>query len=137
MRKLVKDLISARISRRGFLAGMAAASYGASAAKSALAAIEPFLPGGKMPEGYVREVTGTGADLLVEQILETGAKYFFVANGTGLGPISDSLVDHPQLQLRQGLGQNRIRHVQSGRFTSCQFKYVQCNEGQDTTGNVE
>ena len=114
MRKLVKDLISARISRRGFLAGMAAASYGASAAKSALAAIEPFLPGGKMPEGYVREVTGTGADLLVEQILETGAKYFFVANGTGLGPISDSLVDHPQLQLIQATHEGQVLSIADG-----------------------
>jgi len=41
MRKLVNHLIDAKISRRGFLSGMAAASYGAVAAKSALAAVEP------------------------------------------------------------------------------------------------
>lgn len=46
MRELIKDLINDRISRRGFLTSMAVASYSAAAAKSALAAVEPFVPGG-------------------------------------------------------------------------------------------
>jgi secreted PhoX family phosphatase len=57
MRKLVNHLIDAKISRRGFLSGMAAASYGAVAAKSALAAVEPLLPGADMPADYTRTVS--------------------------------------------------------------------------------
>ncbi|MFQ5982344.1 MAG: hypothetical protein ACE5KS_03105, partial [Woeseiaceae bacterium] len=70
MRSLVNELISGRISRRGFLAGMAAASFGSTAARSALAAVEPLVPGSPLPDGYSRTVSGTGADLLVEQMIE-------------------------------------------------------------------
>ncbi len=78
MQKLVNDFISARISRRRFLTGMAAASFTPAAASSALAAVEPLVPGSKIPDGFTRSVTGTGADLLVEQVLEAGARYLFV-----------------------------------------------------------
>jgi thiamine pyrophosphate-dependent acetolactate synthase large subunit-like protein len=115
MRKLVKDLINAKISRRGFLAGMAAASYGATAAKSALAAVEPFIPGSEMPKGYTRTITGTGAELMVEQILETGAKYLFVANGSGLGPICDALVSRPgKLTLIQATHEGQVVSIADG-----------------------
>ena len=58
MRELVNDLVNAKISRRSFLAGMAAASYSATAARSALAAVEPFIPGSELPANYVRTVEG-------------------------------------------------------------------------------
>jgi len=130
MRDLVNDLINAKISRRGFLAGMAAASYGVSAAKSALAAVEPFLPGSTMPEGYTRQVTGTGADLMLDQVLETGAKYMFVGNGTGLGPICDSLVDRPNLQLICATQEGQVISIAdgyakaSGKTGFCMFSRV-------------
>ncbi|MDH3531763.1 MAG: thiamine pyrophosphate-binding protein [Gammaproteobacteria bacterium] len=114
MRDLVKSLIDRKISRRGFLAGMAAASYGATAARSALAAVEPFLPGAAMPDEFTRSVTGTGADLMVEQILETGSKYMFVANGSGLGPICDSIVTHPELQLIQATHEGQVVSIADG-----------------------
>src|SRR5690606_22206195 len=108
MRKLVTDLITGSISRRGFLAGMAAASFAPSAARSALASVAPLVPGSPVPPDYTREVTGTGADLMVEQMLEAGAEYLFVANGSGVGPICDSLVDHPQLQLVQATQEGQV-----------------------------
>ena len=115
MRELVKELINAKISRRGFLAGMAAASYGATAARSALAAVEPFLPGSEMPEGYTRSVTGSGAELMVDQILETGAKYMFIANGSGLGPLVDALVDRPgKLTLIQATHEGQVLSIADG-----------------------
>lgn len=130
MRDLVKDLINAKISRRGFLAGMAAASYGVASAKSALAAVEPYLPGAAMPEGYTRQVTGTGADLMLDQILETGSKYMFVGNGSGLGPICDSLVDRPQLQLICATQEGQVISIAdgyakaSGKTGFCMFSRV-------------
>jgi benzoylformate decarboxylase len=114
MRELVKDLINAKISRRGFLGGMAMASYSAAAARSALAAVEPFIPGGELPSDYVRMATGRAAELLVDQLLETGAKYLFCANGSGLSPICEALVDRPQLQLIQATQEGQVVSIADG-----------------------
>jgi benzoylformate decarboxylase len=101
MRKLVKELFNDKITRRGFLAGMAAAGYSAAAARSALQSVEPFVPGSEVAPKLARQVRGTGGELLVDQIVETGSKYMFVTNGSGLGPLCDALVNRPQLQLIQ------------------------------------
>jgi len=114
MQKLVNELISGRISRRGFLAGMAAASFGSVSAKSALAAVEPMVPGSPLPEGFSRSVTGTGADLIVQQMIETGAEYLFVSNGSGVGPICDALVDNPGLQLIQATQEGQVVSIADG-----------------------
>lgn len=114
MRDLIGDLINANISRRQFLAAMSAASFSTAAAQSALESVAPFVPGSDMPENFTRTVTGTGADLLVEQVLETGAEYLFVSNGSGLGPICDSLVDHPQLQLIQATHEGQLVAIADG-----------------------
>jgi thiamine pyrophosphate-dependent acetolactate synthase large subunit-like protein len=114
MRELVKDLINARISRRGFLSGMAAASYSMAAAKSAMAAVEPFIPGGELPKEYVRTITGTGGDLMLEQMVETGTPYLFCSNGSGLGPIVDALVSRPQIQLIQATQEGQVVAMADG-----------------------
>ena len=114
MRDLVKDIINTNISRRGFLSAMAVASYSASAAKSALAAVEPFIPGGELPEGWTRSVSGTGIDLLHEQILETGAKYMFVTNGSGLGPLCSAMVRKPGLQMIQATHEGQMIAIADG-----------------------
>ena len=114
MRELVSDLISAKISRRQFLAAMSAASFSAASAQSVLESVAPLVPGTELPPDFTRRVTGTGADLLVEQVLETGAEYLFVSNGSGLGPICDSLVDHPQLQLIQATHEGQLVAIADG-----------------------
>ena len=78
MRVLVGDPINAKTPRRQFLAAMSAASFSSAAAQSVFESVAPFVPGSAMPDNFTRTVTGTGADLLVEQVLETGAKYLFV-----------------------------------------------------------
>ena len=114
MRELVKDIINTNTSRRSFLSAMAVASYSAAAAKSALAAVEPFIPGAELPEGWTRTVSGTGVDLLHEQILETGAKYMFVANGSGLGPLCSAMVRNPGLQFIQATHEGQMIAVADG-----------------------
>lgn len=114
MRDLVGELVSGNISRRSFLGGLAAASFAPGAARSALAAVEPLVPGASLPADFTREVTGTGADLLVEQMLEAGADYLFVSNGSGVGPICDSLVDHPGLQLIQATQEGQVVSIADG-----------------------
>ena len=47
MRDLVGDLINAKISRRGFLAGMSAASFSAAAAESAFQSVVALVPLGQ------------------------------------------------------------------------------------------
>jgi benzoylformate decarboxylase len=114
MRTLVKDLFNAKISRRGFVSGMVAASFSPTAAKSALESVAPFVPGSPIPLGYTRTVTGTGADQVVEQVLEAGAKYMFVSNASGVGPICDSIVDHPELQLIQATHEGQVVSIADG-----------------------
>ena len=114
MQKLVRDLLNAKLSRRGFLASMAAAGYSLSAAQSALQSVSPFVPGAKAAEAFTRSVTGTGGDLLAEQIIEAGARYMFVTNGSGLGPLCDALVTRPQIQFIQAVHEGQAVAMADG-----------------------
>ncbi len=117
MRKLVQDLVTSKLSRRGFLASMVAAGYTLSAAQSALQSVSPFVPGAhgaETAESFTRSVTGTGGDLMVEQIIEAGARYLFVTNGSGLGPLCDALVTRPQIQLIQAVHEGQAVAMADG-----------------------
>jgi benzoylformate decarboxylase len=114
MQSLIQQLISGKLSRRGFLAGMVAAGYSASSAKSAMQSAAPVMQGAQVPEGLTRSVKGTGGELMVDQILETGAKYIFVSNGSGLGPLCDALVSRPKLQLIQATHEGQVVAQASG-----------------------
>ena len=114
MQSLVRDLVQRKLTRRGFLSGMVAAGYSAAAARSALASVSPFLEDGAQTGELTRSVTGTGGALLAEQIIETGAKYFFVSNASGLGALCDSLVDRPQIQLIQATHEGQVVAIADG-----------------------
>ncbi len=114
MQRLIDDLIQAKISRRRFLAAMSAASFTTAAAQSALDSVAPLLDAGSLPEGFTRRVTGTGADLMIEQVIATGAEYLFVSNGSGLGPVCDALVDRPELQLIQATHEGQLVAIADG-----------------------
>ncbi len=114
MRDLIGNLLHARISRRGFVGGMLAASFSATAAESALQSVAPLLSAANVPPDSTRTVTGTGADLLLQQLLETDAEFLFVTNGSGLGPVCDALVDHPELQLIQTTHEGQLVAIADG-----------------------
>ena len=114
MRELVGKFLTPKISRRGFVGGMLAASFSATAAESALQSVAPLISGADVLPDLTRPVTGTGADLLVEQVLETGARYLFVSNGSGLGPVCDALVDHSKLQLIQATHEGQLVSIADG-----------------------
>ena len=101
MQDLVRDLVQRKLTRRGFLGGMMAAGYSAATARSALASVSPFVQDAKVAEGLTRSMTGTGGELLTEQLIEAGATYLFVTNASGVGPLCDALVARPQIQLIQ------------------------------------
>ena len=119
MQQLLRDLFDAKLSRRGFVAAMVSAGYSASAAKSALQSAAPFVPGAEPSASMTRIVTGTGGELMTEQVMETGARYMFIANGSGLGPLCDALVTRPQIQL--------IQSVQEGQAVSTADGYARAS----------
>jgi len=114
MQKLLRELFDAKLSRRGFVAAMVSAGYSATAAKSALQSAAPFVQGAEAPSSLTRIVTGTGGDLLAEQVIETGARYMFVANASGVGPLCDALVTRPQLQLVQAVQEGQAVSIADG-----------------------
>jgi benzoylformate decarboxylase len=114
MRQLVKELMNANLSRRGFLTGMVAAGYSVTAAKSALQSVAPFASGAAVPAELTRSFTGTGGELLAEQLIEAGCRYMFVSNGSGLGPLCDALVARPQIQLIQATHEGQVVAIADG-----------------------
>jgi thiamine pyrophosphate-dependent acetolactate synthase large subunit-like protein len=114
MQALVKQLMNNKLSRRGFLTSMIAAGYSAAAAESALSSVAPLTQGAQVAPALTRTVTGTGGELMVDQILETGAKYMFVSNGSGLGPLVDAIVSRPKLQLIQATHEGQVVAQASG-----------------------
>jgi len=114
MQSLVKQLLNDKLSRRGFLASVVAAGYSAAAAKSALQSAAPLMQGAQVPASLTRSVKGTGGELMADQIIETGAKYIFVSNGSGLGPLCDALVSRPKLQMIQATHEGQVVAQASG-----------------------
>jgi benzoylformate decarboxylase len=114
MRELVKGLVTRKRSRRAFLSEMVAAGYTLAAARSALASVSPFVQDAQAARPLTRAMTGTGGELLADQIIETGAKYMFVSNGSGLGPLCDALVTRPQIQLIQATHEGQVVAIADG-----------------------
>ncbi|HWP85411.1 MAG TPA: thiamine pyrophosphate-binding protein, partial [Terriglobia bacterium] len=114
MRQLVKELMTSAVSRRGFLTSMVAAGYSVAAAKSALQSVAPFAPGANVPPELTRTFTGTGGELLAEQLIEAGCRFLFVSNGSGLGPLCDALVARPQIQLIQATHEGQVVALADG-----------------------
>lgn len=114
MQHLVHDLVQKRLTRRMFLTRMAAAGYTTSAARSALASVSPFIQSAQPPPSLTRSATGTGGELLAEQLIEAGATYMFVSNGSGLGPLCDALVTRPKIQFIQATHEGQVVAIADG-----------------------
>jgi benzoylformate decarboxylase len=114
MQGLVKELLSNNLSRRGFISSMIAAGYSVSAAESAIKSLAPLTQESQAAPELTRTVRGTGGELMVDQIIETGARYMFVSNGSGLGPMVDALVTRPGLQLIQATHEGQVVALAAG-----------------------
>ncbi len=105
MRTIVGDYLDRKLSRRGFMSRMSQAGFSALAVSSALQSLDPLVQaqaapqGGQPVGGSIIPFQGTGGELLAEQIKAAGAQYVFLANGSGLGPLCDALVDRPEIQI--------------------------------------
>lgn len=114
MRDLVQSLVTRKRTRRAFLSEMMAAGYTMAAARSALASVSPFVDGAQAAPALTRTMTGTGGELLAEQLIETGTKYMFVSNGSGLGALCDALVTRPQIQFIQAPHEGQVVAIADG-----------------------
>ncbi len=99
MRALVKQLLDNQISRRRFMKELTALGVSISSAASIL---NFFVTDAEAAEGdeatAVREVTGNGADMIVETLKEAGVKYIFNGCGAGINRFFDAIVMHKDVQ---------------------------------------
>jgi acetolactate synthase-1/2/3 large subunit len=104
MRALIDDFLDKRLSRRRFLASMAASGFSLAAARSVLDSLTPLLDveadAAESAAGD-RIVEGNGGALLVEQLYAAGVRFFFNCNSSGTFAIFDALVDRPDLHVIQ------------------------------------
>jgi len=104
MREILSEYLNGHLSRRGFLQRLVAAGFTASAARSVVEASEVEGPAPTTQEGggsYT--ITGTGGDLITEQVRAAGTKYIFTNPGSTEAGFFDALTDRPELQIIMGL----------------------------------
>jgi len=113
MRQLIQQFLSGAVSRRSFISSLVKLGFTAAAASSLVEAAER----GEMPEQAAvtgRKVTGSGGDLMVEQIKSAGTKFIFSNPGSYEIGFFDALVDRPELILIEGLHEGVVVSMADG-----------------------
>jgi len=127
----LKDYIDNGLSRREFLAALSAAGFSAVSARSVADDFTPFVsrPGSgdaAMPD-WARTVTGSGGEMLVEQLAAAGHRYLFINPSSGEAPVYDALVDRPALQIIQAVHEGALTAMADGYArASGQTAFVMC-----------
>src|SRR5262245_60538580 len=106
MRELVMRYLSRDLSRRAFLNNMAAPGFRRAAAKYVLRSLTPPAEALTVAAEAIRIVEGTGGELLVQQLIAAGTKYFCYCNSSPAAPILDALVDTPEIKIIIGTSEN-------------------------------
>ncbi len=114
MQNLLRDYFNGRVSRRGFFERLVATGLTAAAAQSMLEAAERGAIEDAQPAGDTRTFTGTGGELLVEQIRAAGSKYIFTNPGSLEVAFFDALIDRPDLELVVGLHEGIVIGMADG-----------------------
>jgi len=115
VRNLVLQYLDGTLSRRGFLQSLVAAGLTASAARSFADAAERGEEGSAAPDtASSYSVTGTGADLLAEQIKAAGTRFLFTNPGSVEVAFFDALTDRPELQIIMGLHEGVVLSMADG-----------------------
>ncbi|PWT81258.1 MAG: hypothetical protein C5B44_04085 [Acidobacteria bacterium] len=96
-----------------------AAGFSVAAVGSILKSLDPIALGDITNLGMTNTVhpetfAGTGGELLAEQISAIGAKFIFICNSSGMGPLCDAVVDRPNLQFIQGVSENQVVAMADG-----------------------
>lgn len=113
MRELFRDYYDGRLSRRAFVGRLVATGLSTAAARSVVEAAElGSLQGTPASTGI--EFSGTGGELLVEQVKAAGSRYLFTNPGSLEVAFFDALVDRPELELVVGLHEGIVIAMADG-----------------------
>jgi benzoylformate decarboxylase len=115
MKELVKQYLDQGISRRTLMANLSAAGLSAVAANTVAQALAPVsAQAAAASPGAVRDVTGTGGRLYLQQLKAAGVEYYFFNPSTGDAPIFDAFVDEPAVQLIKGVQEGVVVAMADG-----------------------
>lgn len=103
MRDLHRDYFDGHLSRRAFVGRLVGTGLTAAAARSVVAAADLGVVEGAPAAGSAAAFSGTGGELLVEQVKAAGTKYIFTNPGSLEVAFFDALIDRPELELIVGL----------------------------------
>jgi thiamine pyrophosphate-dependent acetolactate synthase large subunit-like protein len=116
MRQLVHQYLTGAVSRRGFLAALGKLGFTAVAANSLVEAAETgSLPEqAAAPQSGARNFSGSGGDLMTEQVKAAGTRFIFTNPGSYEVGFFDALVDRPELILIEGLHEGLVVSMADG-----------------------
>ncbi|MGH7087600.1 MAG: thiamine pyrophosphate-binding protein, partial [Stellaceae bacterium] len=116
MKDLIKQYLDQGISRRTLMAGLSSVGMSTVAAKAMAQSLAPFANSAKAaePQGTMRQMTGTGGALYVQQLKAAGVQYIFCNPSTGDAPVYDALVDEPAIQLIKGIQEGAVTAMADG-----------------------
>jgi benzoylformate decarboxylase len=115
MRELVTRFLNHGISRREFVRNLGALGFTASATAAILEPLEAMeLSAGDLSAAPETSVTGTGGELFVAQARAAGVEYLFTNPGSYEVGFFDAVVDHPQIQLIEGLHEGVVISMADG-----------------------
>src|SRR3954469_16552451 len=115
MKELVKQYLDHGLSRRQLMSGLSTLGMTTVAANAVAQSLETFgQGGGSAPPSAMREVTGTGGALFVQQLKAAGVEFIFFNPSTGDHPIFDALVDEPGIQCIKGVQEGAVVAMADG-----------------------
>ncbi len=109
MRQLIASYLNNDLSRRGLFEALAGLGFTAAAAQSLVAPLEASESG----KGATK-MTGTGGELVVEQMKAAGVDYLFTNPGSFEVGFFDAFLDQPDTQLIMGLHEGIVISMADG-----------------------
>lgn len=107
MRDLARMFLEGQVSRRDFVRLSTAAGFSLAAARSAVGALGSI-------SANTTTFLGTGGELVAEQLRAIGTHFIFVCNSSGMGALSDAVVDRPDLQFIQSTSEHQAVAIADG-----------------------
>src|SRR5882672_4196741 len=114
VKELIKQYLDKGISRRQLISRLSALGVGAVAAKAMAHSLSSFVSPAQAAQGSIREVTGQGGALFVQQLKAAGVEFIFFNPSTGDHPIFDALVNEPSIQLIKGVQEGAVAAMADG-----------------------
>src|SRR6266513_5377016 len=116
MKDLIKQYLDHGISRRQFLSSLSMLGMSTIAAKTMAQSLTPFAASAQAgaARAAMREMTGSGGTLFVQQLKAAGVEFIFFNPSTGDAPIYDAMVDEPGIQLIKGVQEGAVAAMADG-----------------------